>query len=41
MLLGMTRGELGFVLFVLVLVYSAQWVPNAGDAVGAWLSRKR
>ena len=35
------RRKLGFVLFVLVLVYSAQWVPKAGEAVGGWLSRKR
>jgi len=41
MLLGMTHGELGLVLFVLVLVYVAQWVPKAGERVGVWLSRKR
>jgi hypothetical protein len=41
MLLGMTHGELGLVLFVFVLVYSAQWVPVVGERVGAWFSSKR
>jgi Sec-independent protein translocase protein TatA len=37
----MTRGELGLVVFVFVLVYGAQLAPKAGERVGAWLSRKR
>jgi Sec-independent protein translocase protein TatA len=41
MLLGMTHGELGLVVVIFVLVYVAQWVPKAGERVGAWLSRKR
>ena len=41
MLLGMTHGELGLVLFVFVLVYAAQWVPVIGERVGTWLSGKR
>jgi hypothetical protein len=36
MLLGMTRGELGLVVFVFLLVYSAALVPK----VGAFLGRK-
>ena len=40
MLLGMTHGELGLVLFVFVLIYVAQFAPKAGERVGAWLSRK-
>jgi len=41
MLLGMTHGELELVVFVFALIYVAQWVPKAGDWVGALLSRKR
>jgi len=41
MVLGMTHGEAGLVLFVLVLVYAAQWMPKLGERVGALLSRKR
>ena len=41
MVLGMTHGEVGLVVFVFVLIYVAQWVPRAGDWAGALLSRKR
>jgi hypothetical protein len=37
----MTRGELGLVIFVFVLIYAAQVVPVVGERVGAWVSRKR
>ena len=37
---GMTYGELGLVVFIFLLVYVAQWVPKAGERLGAWLSRK-
>ena len=40
MVLGMTHGELGLVLFIFVLVYSAQIVPTIGARVGAWFGRK-
>ena len=41
MILGMTHGELGLVLFIFALVYGAQVVPKVGERVGVWLSRKR
>ena len=40
MVFGMTHGELGLVLFIFALVYSAQVVPKVGARVGAWLGRK-
>jgi hypothetical protein len=41
MLLGMTRGELGLVLFVFAFVWVAGRVPKIGERVGVWLSAKR
>ncbi len=40
MWLGMTQGEAGLVVFVLVLVYAAQWVPKLGERVGALFSKR-
>jgi len=40
MVLGMTHGELGLVIFIFALVYSAQIVPKIGARVGASLGRK-
>ena len=34
---GMTRGELGLVAFIFLLVWSAQILPRVGDAVGRLL----
>ncbi len=41
MILGMTHGELGLVLFIFALVYGAQAVPKLAERVGVWLARKR
>jgi hypothetical protein len=41
MVLGMTHGELGLVLFIFALVYSAAWVPKLGAAVGRALAGKQ
>ena len=41
MLLGMTQGEFGLVVFIFLLVYCAQFVPRVGEAVGAKLFGKR
>jgi Sec-independent protein translocase protein TatA len=41
MLLGMTHGELGIVLFVFALVYGAQVAPKLGARAGEWLGRKK
>jgi hypothetical protein len=41
MLLGMTRGELGLVLFVFLFVWVAGRVPRFGERIGVWLSAKR
>jgi hypothetical protein len=40
MVLGMTHGELGLVLFIFALVYSAQIVPKLGARAGEWLGRR-
>jgi Sec-independent protein translocase protein TatA len=40
-ILGMTHGELGLVLFIFALVYGAQVLPKLGERVGTWLARKR
>jgi len=34
MLFGMTRGEIGLVLFIFALVYGAGFLRRAGDRVG-------
>ncbi len=34
MVLGMTRGEIGLVLVIFALVWSAQFLPRLGDFVG-------
>ncbi len=41
MVLGMTHGELGLVLFIFGLVYAAHVVPKIGARVGDWLARKK
>ena len=45
MLLGMTRGEIGLLVFIFALVYFAQLVPRLGEFLGervyAKLGRKR
>jgi hypothetical protein len=40
MVLGMTHGEVGIVLFVFALVYGAQVVPKLGARLGNWISRR-
>jgi hypothetical protein len=40
MYLGMTRGELELVVFILALVLGAQVVPKVGERVGMWFARK-
>jgi hypothetical protein len=41
MLLGMTQGEFGLVVFIFLLVYSAQFAPRLGELLGAKLLGKR
>ena len=41
MLFGMTRGEIGLVVFIFALVFGAGFVPRAGDRLGAWLAKRR
>jgi hypothetical protein len=41
MVLGMTHGELGLVLFIFGTVYFAQFVPKLGARAGQWLGRKK
>jgi Sec-independent protein translocase protein TatA len=41
MLFGMTRGEIGLVIFIFALVLGAGILPRLGERAGAWLSRKR
>jgi hypothetical protein len=41
MLLGMTRGEAGLVLFIFALVYCAQIVPRIGGFLGEKLAGSR
>lgn len=38
MLLGMTRGEIGLVIFIFGLIYSAQLVPRLGEVLGELLA---
>ena len=38
MLLGMTRGEIGLVIFIFGLIYSAQLVPRLGELLGELLA---
>jgi hypothetical protein len=40
MVLGMTRGEIGLVLFIFALVYASGLLKRAGDRLGAWMSRR-
>jgi hypothetical protein len=40
MWLGMTHGEAGLVVFVLVLVYAAQWVPRLGERVASLFAKR-
>jgi hypothetical protein len=39
MLLGMTRGELGLVVFIFALVYSAQFLPKLASRLAAALDK--
>jgi hypothetical protein len=41
MMFGMTRGELGLVVFIFALVWSAQILPRVGDLVGRLLFGRR
>jgi hypothetical protein len=38
MLLGMTHGEIGLVLFVFGLTWGAVLVPRLGERLGDWLA---
>jgi Sec-independent protein translocase protein TatA len=40
-MLGMTRGEMGLVLFVFLLVWSAGIVPRIGERLALWLGEKK
>lgn len=40
-MLGMTRGEVGLVLFVFFLVWGAQIVPRIGERISVWLGEKK
>jgi Sec-independent protein translocase protein TatA len=39
--LGLTRSELGLVLFVLALIVAAGKLPQIGESIGAFLYRRR
>jgi hypothetical protein len=39
-MLGMTRGEIGLVLFIFALVYSAGWLPKIARRVAAALGHE-
>jgi len=41
MLFGMTRGEIGLVLFIFALVLGAGLLPKLGERAGAWLAKRR
>jgi Sec-independent protein translocase protein TatA len=40
-MLGMTRGEIGLVLFVFFLVWGAQIVPRLGERISVWVAEKK
>jgi Sec-independent protein translocase protein TatA len=40
MMFGMTRGEIGLVLFIFALVYGATFLPRLGDALGDFLAKR-
>lgn len=37
MFFGMTRGEIGLVLFIFAMVYAVRLIPPAGDLIGRLL----
>jgi Sec-independent protein translocase protein TatA len=39
-LFGMTRGEIGLVLFIFALVLGANILPRLGERLGEWLSNR-
>jgi hypothetical protein len=39
--LGLTRSELGLVLFILALIVAAGKLPQIGESIGAFLYRRR
>jgi Sec-independent protein translocase protein TatA len=41
MIFGMTRGEIGLVLFIFALIYGAGLLPRVGEKLGAWLARTK
>jgi hypothetical protein len=41
MVFGMTRGEIGLVVFLFVLIYAGVLVPKAGARLGAYFARGR
>jgi hypothetical protein len=41
MLFGMTRGEIGLVLFIFALIYAVRLLPRAGDWIGRLLGDRR
>jgi hypothetical protein len=41
MILGMTRGEFGLVVFLFVLIYAGVLVPKAGARLGAYLAGRK
>jgi hypothetical protein len=40
MIFGMTRGEVGLVVFIFVLVYGAGFLPQAAARLGDLLARR-
>ena len=40
MVFGMTRGEIGLVLFIFLLVYAVRILPHIGDWLGRLLGEK-
>lgn len=41
MILGMTRGELGLVVFLFVLIYAGVLVPRVGARLGAYFASRK
>jgi hypothetical protein len=41
MVFGMTRGEIGLVVFLFLLIYAGVLVPKAGAWLGAYFARGR
>jgi hypothetical protein len=41
MFFGMTRGEIGLVVFIFAMVYAVRLLPRAGDLIGHLLGDRR